>query len=66
MKMSPIMICGNCGLPVPDSFHDFNEVCKCKDYKKLAKEKGWKLKFPDDKMGNEFITLFIKSINQLR
>ncbi len=42
----PIMLCGKCGKPVPDSFHNFAEVCECIDYKKVAKKMGWKLRFP--------------------
>jgi len=42
----PIMYCVKCLKPVPDSYHDFQEVCTCVDYKKEAKEKGWKIKFP--------------------
>lgn len=44
-----IAICAKCGKPCPDSFHSFEEVCECIDYRKLAKERGWKLKFPKKK-----------------
>ncbi len=42
----PIGICSKCFKPIPDSYHDFEEVCECIDYHKRAKEKGWQLKFP--------------------
>ncbi len=43
----PIGLCVKCSKPVPDSFHNFEEVCECKDYRVIAKQKGWKLKFPN-------------------
>ncbi len=40
----PIMYCGKCEKPVPDSYHEFEEVCECRDWYGEAEKKGWKLK----------------------
>ena len=42
----PIAICAECRLPVPDSFHDFEKACECKDYVSYAKKRGRELIFP--------------------
>ena len=45
-----IAFCAKCHQPVADSFHDFDEVCECipiKEQKKIARRKGWTIKFPD-------------------
>lgn len=47
----PIMYCAKCKLPVADSYHEFQKVCECipiKEQKKRAKERGWKIKWPED------------------
>lgn len=46
----PVAICGKCRFPVPDSFHDHDEVCECIDWRARAKEKGWELRFPKEKI----------------
>ncbi len=43
----PIALCSKCLKPIPDSYHDFNEVCECINWRAMAKEKGWDLKFPN-------------------
>jgi len=43
----PILICSNCNKPVPDSFHDFKEICSCKTQEEWIdyyRAKKWMLK----------------------
>lgn len=43
----PIGLCGKCGKPTPDSFHDFKNYCNCltkKEWIALYKKNNWKLK----------------------
>lgn len=43
----PIAICAKCERPAPDSFHDFEKVCECIDWKAKAKKEGWTtIKYP--------------------
>jgi hypothetical protein len=47
----PIMLCAKCHLPVADSFHNFEKICKCipiREQKRRAKNKGWDIKFPKE------------------
>jgi len=42
----PIMYCSKCKKPAPNGFHEFEEVCECRDWYGEAKKKGWILKRP--------------------
>ena len=39
----PIMYCNKCGKPCPDSFHEFEEVCECRDWYGEAEKRGQEL-----------------------
>ena|SRR3990167_485899 len=48
----PIMICSKCHKPVPDSFHDFEEICSCKTRQEWInhyKKNKWILKIDGKK-----------------
>lgn len=39
-----MMICSTCHKPVPDSFNDYKEECKCKNWINEAVKNKWKLR----------------------
>lgn len=43
----PVAYCIDCGKPVPDSFHDFKEICSCfpkEHFIEQAKKMHWKIR----------------------
>jgi len=68
MKM-PIALCFKCGLPMADSFHDYDKICTCISIKKQKlrdKKMGWTTKYPQDREKENIETVKKDAIKELK